>query len=142
MGKNCVYKRTSEVIVRISSHMRRGRMFLRKGRLISVSTISSSASRGWSGKEVGDVLQDFMAQVRKLRVRSFIFFPSALVIFLIEEFRSQRARELGLEGRGSRTVDKRPFCARKIWWEILGRSEGDGGEWHKFWETAGGVKGS
>jgi hypothetical protein len=47
-------------------------MFLRNARLTSVSTISSSASRGCKGKESGEVLQDFMAQVRKLRVRSFI----------------------------------------------------------------------
>lgn len=39
---------------------------------MSVSCISSSASRGWRGKERGLVLQVLMAQVRKLRVRSFI----------------------------------------------------------------------
>lgn len=59
-------------MTRISSHIRRGSMFLRKGRLRSDSWISSSASRGWRGKEAGCGLQDFMAQVRKLRVRSFI----------------------------------------------------------------------
>lgn len=63
---------TSEAMTLISSHIRRGRMFLRKGRLRSVSTISSSASRGCRGKEAGLVLQVLMAQVRKLRVRSFI----------------------------------------------------------------------
>jgi len=39
---------------------------------MSVSTISSSASFGCSGKEVGDVLHAFIAQVRKLRVKSFM----------------------------------------------------------------------
>lgn len=47
-------------------------MFFRNGRLMSASWISSSASRGWSGKEEGFVLQVLMAQVRKLRVRSFM----------------------------------------------------------------------
>lgn len=39
---------------------------------MSASWISSSASRGCSGKDAGFVLQVFMAQVRKLRVRSFM----------------------------------------------------------------------
>jgi hypothetical protein len=39
---------------------------------MSASWISSSASRGCRGKERGFVLQVLMAQVRKLRVRSFI----------------------------------------------------------------------
>lgn len=43
-----------------------------KGGLRSVSTTSSSASRGWSGKAAGLDLQALRAQVRKLRVRSFI----------------------------------------------------------------------
>jgi hypothetical protein len=47
-------------------------MFFKKGRLRSDSWISSSASRGCRGKERGLVLQVLMAQVRKLRVRSFI----------------------------------------------------------------------
>ena len=55
-----------------SSHMILGSMFLRKARLTSASTISSSASRGWRGKDAGLVLQVLMAHVRKLRVRSFI----------------------------------------------------------------------
>lgn len=47
-------------------------MFFRNGRLMSDSMISSSASRGCRGKEAGEDLQALMAQVRKLRVRSFI----------------------------------------------------------------------
>lgn len=39
---------------------------------MSDSMISSSASRGCRGKEAGEDLQALMAQVRKLRVRSFI----------------------------------------------------------------------
>lgn len=65
-------ERTSLQIVRSSSHIRRGRMFFRNGRLTSASWISSSASRGCSGKLEACVLQVLMAQVRKLRVRSFI----------------------------------------------------------------------
>lgn len=47
-------------------------MFCRKGRLISLSSITSSASRGCRGKEEGCVLQLLTAQVRKLRVSNFI----------------------------------------------------------------------
>jgi hypothetical protein len=64
---------TSLAITRISSHISRGSMFFRNARFRSASWISSSASRGCSGKERGFVLQVLMAQVRKLRVRSFIF---------------------------------------------------------------------
>jgi hypothetical protein len=63
---------TSLQIPLSSSHISRGNMFFKNGRLTSASTISSSASRGWSGKDAGFVLQFFMAQVRKLRVRSFM----------------------------------------------------------------------
>ena len=64
--------RTSLQIVRSSSHINRGKMFFRNGRLTSASWISSSTSRGWRGKLEACVLQVLMAQVRKLRVRSFI----------------------------------------------------------------------
>jgi hypothetical protein len=64
---------TSDDITRNSSHINLGKMFCKNNKLRSVSTISSSASRGCKGKEAGFVLQVFMAQVRKLRVRSFIF---------------------------------------------------------------------
>lgn len=56
-----------------SFHRMRGKMFFRNARFTSASTISSSASRGCRGKDAGFVLQALMAQVRKLRVRSFIF---------------------------------------------------------------------
>jgi hypothetical protein len=56
-----------------SSHISLGNILFRNGRLTSVSTISSSASRGWRGKDNGFDLQVFIAQVRKFRVRSFIF---------------------------------------------------------------------
>lgn len=42
----------------------------------SVSIFSNSASLGCRGKAAGEDLQDFRAQVRKLRVRSFIFVSS------------------------------------------------------------------
>lgn len=64
--------RTSEVMIRSSSHIKRGSMFCRKSRLMSDSTISSSESRGRRGNDAGEVLHDLIAQVRKLRVKSFI----------------------------------------------------------------------
>jgi hypothetical protein len=64
---------TSDVIVLSSSHISLGNIFFRNARFISVSMISSSASRGWRGKEEAEDLHDFIAHVRKLRVRSFIF---------------------------------------------------------------------
>jgi hypothetical protein len=64
--------RTSDAIVLNSSHISRGNIFFRNGRLMSDSTISSSESRGWRGKDVVLDLQVLMAQVTKLRVRSFI----------------------------------------------------------------------
>ena len=65
--------RTSPAITLRSSHASRGSMFFRNARLMSDSTTSSSASRGCRGKDARAVLQDFTAQVRKLRVSSFIF---------------------------------------------------------------------
>lgn len=64
---------TSLHITLNSFHRMRGRMFFRNARFTSASTISSSASRGCRGKDAGFVLQALMAQVRKLRVRSFMF---------------------------------------------------------------------
>ena len=49
-------------------------MFFRNNGLYSISVCSSSASRKCSGKEDGEVLQAFTAQVRKLAVRSFILY--------------------------------------------------------------------
>jgi hypothetical protein len=68
--QGCVF--TSSATPLSSSHIRRGRMFLRNARLRSVSRISRSASRGWRGNAAGEVLHVLMAQVRKLRVRSFM----------------------------------------------------------------------
>lgn len=76
---------TSEVIVLNSSHINRGKMFFKNVRLISDSTISSSASRGCRGKDAAEVLQVFMAQVRKLRVRSFIF-GRVLICLILRRF--------------------------------------------------------
>lgn len=64
--------RTSLLMMRSSSHINRGRMFFKKGRLRLASTISSSESLGWRGKEEACVLQALIAQVRKLSVRSFM----------------------------------------------------------------------
>jgi hypothetical protein len=54
-------------------HSTLGNMFLRNSGWMSCSTISSSASLGWSGKARFVDLQALRAQVRKLSVRSFIF---------------------------------------------------------------------
>ena len=54
--------------------------------MTSASTISSSASRGCKGKDAGFVLQALIAQVRKLRVKSFIFFPSFLWLLRFRGF--------------------------------------------------------
>jgi len=68
------FKHTSRHIALNCSHISLGSIFFKKGRLTSASTISSSASRGCRGKDAGFVLQVLMAQVRKLRVKSFIFY--------------------------------------------------------------------
>jgi hypothetical protein len=70
--RNPLILRTSPQIVLNSGHIRRGSMFVRNGRLMSASRISSSASRGCSGKDATFVLHVLTEQVRKLRVRSFI----------------------------------------------------------------------
>ena len=63
---------TSSTTPRNSVHINRGSIFFRKVTLMSCSTISSSASEGCNGNAVFEDLQAFRAQVRKLRVRSFI----------------------------------------------------------------------
>lgn len=65
-------RRTSDVSVLSASQSSRGSMFVMKSGFNSVSIFSNSASFGWRGKAAGEDLQDFRAQVRKLRVRSFI----------------------------------------------------------------------
>lgn len=52
-----------------------------KGAFRSASTTSSSASRGWRGKAAGLDLQALRAQVRKLRVSSFMV---AMCFVLVE----------------------------------------------------------
>jgi len=64
---------TSLAVIFSASHSIRGNIFARKVGLYSPSTCSSSVSRKWSGKEAGEDLQAFTAQVRKLAVRIFIF---------------------------------------------------------------------
>src|SRR5262249_6055774 len=59
-------------IVFSACHSRRGRMLCRNSGLKSISMISSSASLGWRGKAVGGGLQALRAEVREVRVRSFI----------------------------------------------------------------------
>jgi hypothetical protein len=49
-------------------------MVERKAALRGVSEISRVAERGRRGNESGDVRQDLRAQVRKFRVRTFIFY--------------------------------------------------------------------
>lgn len=63
---------TSVAVVLKASQSTRGRMLRRKMGLYSISTCSSSASLKWRGKERGEVLHAFTAQVRKLTVRIFM----------------------------------------------------------------------
>lgn len=66
--------RTSFATVFIAVQSRRGRIFLINRGFKSSSICSSSASCGWRGNAAGEDLQVLRAQVRKLRVRSFIVF--------------------------------------------------------------------
>jgi hypothetical protein len=65
---------TSEVNPQMASQSNRGNMLIRKSTFNSISTLSNSASRGCRGNAVVSCLHDLRAQVRKFRVRSFIFF--------------------------------------------------------------------
>ena len=65
-------KPTSSHTLASACHSRRGMMLRRNRGLKSSSVCSSSASRMWRGKAAGRGLQVLMAQVRKLRVSSFI----------------------------------------------------------------------
>lgn len=56
----------------MASQSKRGSMFLMKVGFMSISICSSSASWGCSGKAAAVALHVLRAQVRKLRVRSFI----------------------------------------------------------------------
>lgn len=67
-------KLTSPAVTSNASQSMRGRIFRRKSAWNSVSSCSSSASEKWRGKEAGEALQAFMAQVRKFAVRIFMVF--------------------------------------------------------------------
>lgn len=60
----------------------RCRRFVRSWAFTSTSSCTSSASLGCRGKESEEDLQAFTAQVRKLRVRTFIFVCVVWVCFL------------------------------------------------------------
>ena len=63
---------TSEAMTLNASHSIRGSKLRREIGLYSISDTSSSASRKWRGKLVGEVLHDLTAHVRKLAVRIFM----------------------------------------------------------------------
>ncbi len=65
--------RTSVAVVIRAGQSRRGRRFVRSLGFSSIVSWTSSASFGWRGKQAVVALQDLTAQVRKLRVRIFIF---------------------------------------------------------------------
>jgi hypothetical protein len=50
----------------------RGRMLTSRFGFISISSDTSSTSRGWRGKQAVVLLQVLTAHVRKLRVRTFM----------------------------------------------------------------------
>lgn len=62
----------------------RGKTFVRSLGFGSIVSETSSQSFGWRGKEVEVVLQAFTAQVRKLRVRTFIFARCDRVLGVVE----------------------------------------------------------
>ena len=63
---------TSVEVVLRAFQSTRVRTLVRSSGLTSMSSWTSSASLGWSGKESDEVLQDLAAHVRKLRVSIFI----------------------------------------------------------------------
>lgn len=64
---------TSAARLFIASQSNLGNIFVMNRGFRSISICSSSASFGWRGNAAGVDLQVLRAQVRKLRVRSFIF---------------------------------------------------------------------
>ena len=74
--------KTSAAASRRAVHSIRGRRLVRKRGLKAMSICSSSASRKCRGKELGEVLQDFTAQVRKLAVRSFMVDEGGRLIWM------------------------------------------------------------
>jgi len=65
---------TSLEVIRSALQSMRGSTLTNSCGLISTSSLASSASFGWRGNESEADLQDLTAQVKKLRVRIFIFF--------------------------------------------------------------------
>ena len=72
-GRKGGKRRTSSATVLKASHSTLGSTLIRSFGLSSISSVTSSQSFGWRGKLALEDLQAFTAQVRKLRVRSFIF---------------------------------------------------------------------
>lgn len=66
-------KESSEAIIHKAFQSIRGRIFNSKAVFKGISLLTSEHSLGWRGKLALVDLQAFTAQVRKLRVRSFIF---------------------------------------------------------------------
>jgi len=65
-------KHTSVDVVRSADQSSRGSTLASSWGLISTSSLASSASLGCKGKESDEDLQLLTAQVRKLRVRTFM----------------------------------------------------------------------
>lgn len=74
-------RHTSSLKLLIAFQSNLGNTLTRNSGFTSCSTRSSSASRGCRGKAAGSCLQALRAQVRKLRVRSFIL-RLVVVVFL------------------------------------------------------------
>lgn len=70
-------KHTSEAITQSAFQSIRGRILRSKAVLRGISLLTSEHSFGCRGKDALVDLQAFTAQVRKLRVRSFIFLGGA-----------------------------------------------------------------
>jgi hypothetical protein len=65
-------KHTSVDVVRSAAQSMRGSTLTNSWGLISTSSLASSASLGWRGNESDEDLHVLTAQVKKLRVRTFI----------------------------------------------------------------------
>lgn len=73
-GRGVGGTQTSPLNCTMAFHSSRGSTFTKNSGFSSISTRSSSASRGCRGKAAGSCLQALRAHVKKLRVKSFIFF--------------------------------------------------------------------
>lgn len=81
--KNCRCSRvniniqlTSVDVAHNAAQSIRGKMLINSCALSSVSSCTNSASFGWRGKEFDEARHDLTAQVRKFKLRIFIFFLS------------------------------------------------------------------